>query len=293
MKLVTYNIQYAKGKDGRFDLGRIAGAVDGADVIALQEVERHWPRSGMADQPAELGALLPGYYWVYGPAFDIDASVRGGNGAITNRRRQFGTMLLAKTPVLWSRLHPLPKLGTASEFNMDMGALEGVIETGAGPIRVYSLHLSSVSGRERLAQIAHLHGIHACAPLTGGTWTGVADACDAAWTCDEPPPPMPGEAVWMGDFNAEPGGPEYDAIVGDADPLHGYVVQLDRFADAWVAAGNDVAGGVTYPAQGIIGDMRLDYCFVTPGLVPRVRRAWIDGEARGSDHQPTWTEIDV
>jgi endonuclease/exonuclease/phosphatase family metal-dependent hydrolase len=40
-------------------------------MIALQEVERHWPRMGMIDQPAELGRLLPGYHWVYGPAFDV------------------------------------------------------------------------------------------------------------------------------------------------------------------------------------------------------------------------------
>ena len=59
MKLVTYNIQYAKGRDGRFDLGRIARAVDGADVIALQEVERHWPRSGMADHRRRSARCCP------------------------------------------------------------------------------------------------------------------------------------------------------------------------------------------------------------------------------------------
>ena len=75
MKLVSYNIQYGKGKDGRFDLGRIAAALQGADVIALQEVERHWPRSGDQDQPAEIARLLGGaYHWVYGPGFDVDAS---------------------------------------------------------------------------------------------------------------------------------------------------------------------------------------------------------------------------
>ncbi len=39
MNFVTYNIQFGLGKDGRFDLERIAGEVDGADVIALQEVK--------------------------------------------------------------------------------------------------------------------------------------------------------------------------------------------------------------------------------------------------------------
>jgi endonuclease/exonuclease/phosphatase family metal-dependent hydrolase len=52
IKIVTYNIQFGLGKDGRFDLERIAAEVDGADVIALQEVERNWQRSGNVDQPA-------------------------------------------------------------------------------------------------------------------------------------------------------------------------------------------------------------------------------------------------
>ena len=41
MKLVTYNIRYSLGRDERFDLPRIARAVEGADIVALQEVERH------------------------------------------------------------------------------------------------------------------------------------------------------------------------------------------------------------------------------------------------------------
>ncbi|NKW71504.1 EEP domain-containing protein, partial [Rhodobacteraceae bacterium R_SAG10] len=46
MKLVSYNIQYGFGADGNYDLGRIAQVVDGADIIALQEVERNWSRTG-------------------------------------------------------------------------------------------------------------------------------------------------------------------------------------------------------------------------------------------------------
>ena len=112
MKIVTYNIQYGSGKDGRIDLGRIAQAVDGADVIALQEVDRNWRRSGMTDQVAELTALLNGYHWVYGPYFDVDASSREADGRLTNRRRQFGPMLLSKMPILSSRLFFLPKSAT-------------------------------------------------------------------------------------------------------------------------------------------------------------------------------------
>ena len=62
MRLVTYNIQLGKGCDGRFDLRRIADAVRDADVIALQEVGRHWLRSGITDQPLELAVLLPDHH---------------------------------------------------------------------------------------------------------------------------------------------------------------------------------------------------------------------------------------
>jgi endonuclease/exonuclease/phosphatase family metal-dependent hydrolase len=52
MRLVTYNIQFGQGKDGRFDLERIAREVEGADVIAMQEVERYGKRSDLVDQVA-------------------------------------------------------------------------------------------------------------------------------------------------------------------------------------------------------------------------------------------------
>lgn len=40
MKFVSYNIQYGIGLDGRLDLPRIASEIEGADIIALQEVKR-------------------------------------------------------------------------------------------------------------------------------------------------------------------------------------------------------------------------------------------------------------
>lgn len=62
MRLVTYNIQYISGKDECFDLPRVIDAVRGADVIALQEVERCWLGTGMVDQPDFIAKLLPEYY---------------------------------------------------------------------------------------------------------------------------------------------------------------------------------------------------------------------------------------
>ncbi len=36
MRLVSFNIQYGFGTDGRYDLARIASAVQYADIVCLQ-----------------------------------------------------------------------------------------------------------------------------------------------------------------------------------------------------------------------------------------------------------------
>jgi endonuclease/exonuclease/phosphatase family metal-dependent hydrolase len=77
MKFVTYNIQYGLGKDNRYDLARIAREVENADVICLQEVERHWQRSGCVDAPAVLASHLPEHHWVYGANLDMQACRSG------------------------------------------------------------------------------------------------------------------------------------------------------------------------------------------------------------------------
>ena len=68
MKLVSYNIQYGFGSDGRYDLTRAARIVDGADIISLQEVERHWQRTNEDDQPEILSKMV-----VIGPPPNIGA----------------------------------------------------------------------------------------------------------------------------------------------------------------------------------------------------------------------------
>lgn len=262
----------------------------GADVIALQEVERNWQRSGLADQPRELAGLLPGYDWVYGPAFDVSGGAAGGS------RRQFGPMLLSRAPILSSRLHVLPKLATVRHFNMTTGALEGVIETGAGPVRVYSIHLGALSSRERLLQLDHFLAMHDRAAKEGGAWCGTPNFAADDWSNGEPPPPMPVAAIVLGDFNAEADSDEYAAMVGPMDGHLGRVPHADRFVDAWTAAGHPEDGCITFtPHPGTLSDRdrRLDYCFVTPDLMDRVRGAWVDTDAKGSDHYPVWTELDL
>jgi endonuclease/exonuclease/phosphatase family metal-dependent hydrolase len=288
VKLVTYNIQYGLGKDGRYDLARIAAEVRDADIVALQEVDRHWPRSGCVDSPAVLGSLLPEHHWVYGANLDMDASYRDAAGRLVNRRRQFGTMILSRTPIASSRNHLLPKYGTLTQHSIQQGALEAVIVTErAGPVRIYSLHLSHLSNATRLPQVEALLDIHARAPGEGGAWCGGHPDPEAGWT-EGGMPPMPAEAILMGDFNFEYDDPEYERIVGPATTQFGRLNRLTGFVDAWVAAGHREDEGAT-----IGTGARIDYCFVSATLAPRVRAARIEDTATGSDHQPLWVEMDL
>ena len=103
MKLTTFNIPYGFGAAGRSDLHPVAYAIRARDLVALQEVERHWSRTNRDDQPVILSTLLPDHHIVYGPAFDMALPDDRTN------RRQFGTMILSRWPNLWSRTRPLPK----------------------------------------------------------------------------------------------------------------------------------------------------------------------------------------
>lgn len=283
MRFLAYNIQYGLGRDGRYDLARIAREIDGVDVIALQEVERFWRRSGEVDEPAVIAAHLPDYYWVFGANLDIHA----GTPASPNRRRQFGTMLLAKTPILSSRNFPLPKFGTLEQHSIQQGALEGVVATASGPLRVYSIHLSHLCPETRLPQVEAILDVHRRAYGEGGAWCGGHPDPDAGWTEGEMPP-MPREAVLMGDFNFTPESAEYARLVAPKTTEHGRLANRDGFVDAWVVAGHAEEAGRSHPGGG-----RIDHIFVVADLAPKVRAAGIATDAEGSDHWPVWAELDL
>ncbi|MBT3558506.1 MAG: hypothetical protein HN644_12875 [Rhodospirillales bacterium] len=297
MKLVSYNIRYGLGRDGKYDLERIARSVGGADVIALQEVERYWERSGMVDQPQVIADFLPSYYWVYGPAFDADASTRSSDGVVSNLRRQFGTMLLSKTPILFSKLIPLNKVASVNSFNMELGALEGVIDTKAGAVRLYSLHLGSLSERERVIQVNQLLAHHRNWHSAGGAWTGAGSIGSTDWTQEDSTPSTP-HAILMGDFNTVPGSDVHKLLTGHPEPDYGRVSYIDEFVDSLhVVEDGETCAPYTYwtdePDRGQQDKQRLDYCFVSAQLADRVQKAHSDTDAQGSDHFPYWVEMDL
>ena len=282
MKIVTYNIQFGLGKDGRNDLGRIAREVDGADIIALQEVERNWQHSGRVDQPETLAALLDRYYWVYGPHFDVDASKKNPDGTITNLRRQFGNMILSKTPILSTRQFSLPKSFISDQRNMVTGMLEAVVDLGNDrALRIYNAHLSAKSAADRVAQIHAIRKIIKRAPGEGGAWTG--PSTHALWLEDKTAPPMPDEFMLLGDFNHSATDPEYVHLVRRD------VNECDLI-DCWTLTGHMLGDGITFPTLETSSCKRIDFAFVDQTMNDQTKRASINMDAQGSDHQPFWIE---
>lgn len=292
MQIVTYNIQWGKGRDGVVDLDRIARAVSGADLIALQEVERHWRDMEHADQVARLSALMPDHNSAFCTAIDFH------NPHVPAKRRQYGLMVLSRWPVLSIRSWPLPRASVLGQVSDPSILMECVIGHPSRPFRLYVTHLNWISCRVRLRQVETMVQIIADA-LTEGPLISGPGAPDSDFGADwmmvprDEVPPMPAPAILTGDFNMTPASPEYSSLCGSLTPWAGRLIEQGLFADALTCAGMAEAEGTTFPGVDGNPDERIDHIFVTPDLAGFVRAGWIDAEADGSDHQPVWARIDL
>jgi endonuclease/exonuclease/phosphatase family metal-dependent hydrolase len=265
--ILTWNIQCGLGCDGSFDLARIARvarAMGEADVLCFQEVARNEPAfGGGADQVAELQALFPQYQPFFGAGLD-----RIGEGGA---RRQFGNLLLSRLPVLQVFRHLLPHAAEGGIKHMQRQAIEAVVQTPAGPLRVVTTHLEYFSAAHRAAQIERLRSLQA----------EVADnelrpPKPAASPYD--PVPRPAALVLCGDLNLQPEEREYAQLF--ETPL----------ADAWRL----VRGAEPHPPSTGLFDRRQwpmgghcrDYFAVTPDVAGRVAAVDFDVATDASDHQP-------
>ncbi len=288
MKCVSYNIQYGVGLDGRYDIGRITDAVRGADVIALQEVSRNNPRNQGRDMVEEIRAALPGYFSVYGPNFEADVGSHVKDGRAVNVMFQFGNMVLSKSPIRLSRNLLMPRIRSFGHTNYQRGAIEALIDTPLGPIRFYSTHLDHRSPEERLAQIRFLRERMLNYPLEGGALSGLSEM-------GFPEPPHAEAFIVMGDFNMLAGSSEYIEVTGRADHEFGMPLLATHPADA-AARVSEGEPATTWVDPKRPEDKsrwkRIDYAFVSAGLMAGVRRSWVDAAATGSDHLPLWIELE-
>ena len=269
VSVVTYNIQYGFGLDGRYDLERIVSAIADADVICLQEVTRGFIRNGGVDMPALIGDLLPDRFWSYHGSADIDMMSGMAGGKAVNRRFQFGNMVLSRWPIRAVRHHLLPRRWRRSDLNLQRGALEAAIDTPAGSIRFYSTHFDHVDPRERLAQATALADIATDFAVTGGAVTGAGDFGLPEHDDD-------GHFMLLGDFNFEPGSQEYRYLVEDR---------------GLAAVSESDTGWSWRDPGGVKADQRLDHVFASAELAARVSGARIDRAATGSDHMPVWVTV--
>jgi len=96
LRVMSYNIRWGLGTDGRYRLDRIAAVIReaGADLVGLQEIERGSPRSRFLDQPARLARML-------GMEVAFGANLRLGSWC-------FGNALLSRWPIRGWRNVSLP-----------------------------------------------------------------------------------------------------------------------------------------------------------------------------------------
>jgi endonuclease/exonuclease/phosphatase family metal-dependent hydrolase len=260
--ILSWNVQNGRGCDGVIDLARsarVAGSMGEADVLCLQEIARHDPTYGdAADQVAELAGLFPGFEAIFGPAL-----VRG--------ERQYGNMILSRLPVLQVFNHLLPHPAEGGIKHMQRQAIEAVVRTRAGPLRVVTTHLEYYSAAHRAAQLARLRGIQGEVAL---------NEAQPAKSAPSPydPVPRPAALVLCGDLNLLPDDAEYRQLF--QPPL----------VDAWRATRpgepDPLTTGLFDRVQWPKGGHCRDYFAVTPDVAARIVSVDMDAATDASDHQP-------
>ena len=276
MQLMTWNVQWCRGVDLVVDPARIvreAKRIADFDVLCLQEIADNYPDPRLGgsdgeDQFARLTQLLPGYTAVPGIAVD-----QPGDG---ERRRRFGNLILSRLPVMQVYRHLLPYPCDPGVPGMPRIAIEAVIRTRAGDVRVITAHLEYYSATQRMAQVDALRTTysdgHAHARVTisdGGPFHTYL---------------RPRETIITGDCNFEPDSPEHRRMLA---PFADGTPSLD---DAWRVA----HPGASHPSTFKIyqknaptdPELHCDFIFVGAELRSRVEDLRVDGQTQASDHQP-------
>ncbi len=281
MKLLSWNIQWGRGMDGRVDLSRLLQTIHQLgdfDVICLQEVAVNFsgfPDSKSGDQMTELSAGLPGYTPIYGVATDVPAS-RGG-------RSLFGNAIFTRFPVGQVWRHLLPWQAELATPSMQRVLVEAVITTDIGALRVMTTHLEYYSQRQREIQI------DAIRRLQREAWAMsqrkfLPEEQGGAFEVFS----RPAEALLCGDLNFPATAPERARILAPFDD------DTPSFHDAWSVlypATPHVPTVGIHPVDFVDQPECFDFIFITDGLVDHLKAYGMDAATEASDHQPVWIEL--
>ncbi|MBZ6075176.1 endonuclease/exonuclease/phosphatase family protein [Microvirga puerhi] len=279
LRIITWNIQWGLGIDGRVDLRRLVDEARGIadfDVMCLQEVSDNFGNlkgNDGSNQFAEIAALLPGYTAVEGVALDIPDDAGG--------RRRFGNMIVSRLPVTQILRYTLP-WEAAPTRNMPRLVLEATVETKSGPLRVMTTHLEYSSDKLRRAQVDGIRDAHRTAhertlvPRENGDGTYVRF-------------PVTSSAVLTGDFNMRPENATKQRI------SEAFENEAPALLDSWQV----LNGQTAHPYSFCIYEQTngpphcCDFIFVTEDLGSRVRSVTYNQESQASDHQPVLLELDL
>jgi endonuclease/exonuclease/phosphatase family metal-dependent hydrolase len=279
MILITWNVQWCRGVDGRVDPARIvaeAKKLADFDVLCLQEIADNFPDPRLAgsageDQFAALAALLPGFTAVPGIAVDHPAE--------DGRRRRFGNLILSRLPVRQAYRHLLPSPIDPGLNGMPRIAVEACVAAPFGEVRVITTHLEYYSGNQRAAQVERLRAIYAegCGHARAGSLVDTSGGPFHTYL-------RPAAAIMTGDFNLEPD-----------DPLHARMAapfgdETPPLCDAWEARhpGAPHPGTFKIYEKETPGEPELhcDFIFVSAGLKSRIEDVRVDRDTQAADHQP-------
>lgn len=286
MRLITWNIQWGRGCDGRVDLARIAGVLRetaDADVICLQEVAINFPAlagSSDEDQVALLAATFPGHSAHFGAGTDLPDGCGG--------RSRFGNLILSRLPVLQVWRHLLPWPADPAVPSMQRICIEAVVQAPSGPLRVMTTHLEYYSALQRAEQVAALRALHqsACAHARRPRTAKDGGASDPAFAVL----PRPASAVLCGDFNYPPDAPEHAQLLAPFDDA------TLGLRDAWQIAHRSVAHAHTVGLHGADWPDHpfcCDFICVSEDLGERVAALRVNQQTDASDHQPLLLELDA
>mgnify|MGYP003805342449 FL=1 len=159
--------------------------------------------------------------------------------------------------------------------------LEVIVDGEAGPLRVMNTHLEYYSRIQRMTQIAALHGLQCDAVRLAAMQPAAGKSADR----DSPFAvlPRPASAVICGDFNCEPGSPEYYRMTA---PIS---ADVSGWEDAWRACYGEIPHLNTVGLNGAEWPDRAyccDFFFVSADLVDRIEAVTVDQNTAASDHQP-------
>ncbi|GAA4638967.1 endonuclease/exonuclease/phosphatase family protein [Mycolicibacterium sediminis] len=163
--MATFNILHGRNLDDGVDVARFARVIEDldVDVLALQEVDREQPRSGMADLTAVAAEAMGArsHRFVAAMSGVPGATWMAATGGESPDSAAYGIALLSRYPATTWQTARLPRIpikvpvyipGTRRIIIVDeepRSVIIGAFETPLGPLVVGNAHLSFVPGWNR------------------------------------------------------------------------------------------------------------------------------------------------